>query len=109
MYTDEDAMSSDVRLTHTSALILKVMSCGCNYGFDIMERTGLKSGSVYPVLRRLEQSGLIHSKWETSAAQDLQRPQRRYYRLTRAGERALALASVQYPLLQNLMVNRETT
>lgn len=95
-------MKDDLRLTHTSALILKVISAGSNYGFDIMERTGLQSGTVYPVLRRLEQSGLIHSKWEPGEAQELQRPQRRYYRLTRAGERTLVKAALQYPLLQNL-------
>lgn len=83
-------------------MILKVISGGCNYGFDIMERTGLQSGTVYPALRRLEQSGLIQSKWEPGDAQDLQRPQRRYYRLTRPGERALVKAALRYPLLQNL-------
>lgn len=83
-------------------MILKVISGGCNYGFDIMERTGLQSGTVYPALRRLEQSGLIQSKWEPGEAQDLQRPQRRYYRLTRSGERALTKAALRYPLLENL-------
>ena len=95
-------MNDDLRLTHTSAMILKVISGGCNYGFDIMERTGLKSGTVYPALRRLEESGLIQSKWEPGEAQDLQRPQRRYYRLTRSGERALVKATLRYPLLENL-------
>ena len=83
-------------------MILKVISGGCNYGFDIMERTGLQSGTVYPALRRLEQSGLIQSKWEPGEAQDLQRPQRRYYRWTRSGERALTKAALRYPLLENL-------
>jgi DNA-binding PadR family transcriptional regulator len=95
-------MSDELSLTHTSALILKVISGGCNYGFDIMEKTGLPSGTVYPVLRRLEQSGMIHSKWESGEAQELQRPQRRYYKLTRAGERMLVKAEQRYPLLQNL-------
>lgn len=95
-------MNDDLRLTHTSAMILKVISGGCNYGFDIMERTGLQSGTVYPALRRLDQSGLIQSKWEPGEAQDLQRPQRRYYRLTRSGERALTKAALRYPLLENL-------
>jgi len=95
-------MTDDLNLTHTSALILKVISGGCNYGFDIMERTGLQSGTVYPALRRLEQSGLIQSKWEPGEAQELQRPQRRYYRLTAAGGRTLVKAELRYPLLQNL-------
>jgi len=108
VYTN-GTMGDDVRLTHTSALILKVISGGCNYGFDIMEKTGLKSGTVYPVLRRLEQFGLIQAKWEPGEAQELQRPQRRYYRLTRAGERTLTQASARYPLLQNLTADRESS
>lgn len=93
---------SDSKLTHTAALVLKVISGGSRYGFDIMEKTGLPSGTVYPILRRLEDSELIQSKWEPGEAQELQRPQRRYYRLTRLGERTLAKAEQRYPLLQNL-------
>ena len=93
---------SDLKLTHTAALVLKVISGGCRYGFDIMEKTGLPSGTVYPILRRLQQAQLIQSKWEPGEAQELQRPQRRYYRLTRAGERTLAKAAQRYPLLENL-------
>ena len=95
-------MNDELTLTHTSALILKVISGGCNYGFDIMGKTGLQSGTVYPALRRLEQSDLIQSKWEPGDAQDLQRPQRRYYRLTRKGERTLVKITQRYPLLENL-------
>jgi PadR family transcriptional regulator PadR len=95
-------MSGDSNLTHTSALVLSVIRHGSRYGFDIMERTGLPSGTVYPILRRLEQAALIQSNWEAGDAQELQRPQRRYYRLTRSGERALGKATQRYPLLQNL-------
>jgi PadR family transcriptional regulator, regulatory protein PadR len=101
-------MKEEIKLTHTSALILKVISGGSNYGFDIMEKTGLPSGTVYPALRRLEQSGWIHAKWESGDAGELQRPQRRYYRLTRAGERALVKAATRYPLLQNLTADQES-
>lgn len=100
-------MKDEVKLTHTSALVLKVISRGCNYGFDIMERTGLPSGTVYPILRRLEESGLIIARWEPEAAQELQRPQRRYFKLTRAGERTLVKAALRYPLLQNLTAGEE--
>jgi PadR family transcriptional regulator, regulatory protein PadR len=95
-------MRDDSNLTHTSALVLKVISGGSRYGFDIMEKTGLPSGTVYPILRRLEQSELIQSKWEPGEAHQLQRPQRRYYRLTRTGERTLVKATQRYPLLENL-------
>src|SRR5437899_1752392 len=96
-------MSDDVKLTHTSALILQVISGGCRYGLDIMQNTGLPSGTVYPALRRLEQSSLVESTWEKERdAFAEQRPARKYYRLTRAGEAALAKAVKRYRLLENL-------
>src|SRR5215469_16103529 len=100
-------MTTDLKLTHTAALVLKVIHGGSRYGFDIMEKTGLPSGTVYPILRRLEQADLIQSKWESGDAQELQRPPRRYYRLTRAGERMLVKASQRYPLLDHLTADEE--
>ena len=96
-------MSDDPKLTHTSALILQTVSAGYRYGFDIMEATGLPSGTVYPALRRLEQSALIRSHWEkeSDAFQKL-RPARKYYRLTGVGEQVLARAAQRYPLLQHM-------
>src|ERR1700730_74793 len=96
-------MANDLKLTHTSALILQTITAGCCYGFDIMETTGLPSGTVYPALRRLEQLGLIQSKWEKeSEAIAKMRPPRRYYKLTSPGEQALAKAIQRYPLLQQM-------
>jgi PadR family transcriptional regulator, regulatory protein PadR len=96
-------MANDPKLTHTSALILQTISAGCCYGFDIMETTGLPSGTVYPALRRLEQLGLIHSKWEKESEAIAQmRPARRNYRLTSLGDQSLARALQRYPLLQHM-------
>lgn len=96
-------MSDDVKLTHTSALILQIISAGYRYGFDIMDATGLPSGTVYPALRRLEQYALIQSKWEkASEAMAQQRPARKYYKLTGFGEQTLAKAVKRYPLLENM-------
>jgi DNA-binding PadR family transcriptional regulator len=100
-------MAEDVKLTHTSALILQTIGAGYRYGFDIMEATGLPSGTVYPALRRLEQLSLIQSTWEKEAkAAAEQRPARKYYRLTGLGERTLARALQRYPLLQHLAKER---
>lgn len=96
-------MSDEVKLTHTSALILKTVSAGCRYGFDVMEATGLPSGTVYPALRRLEQLALIQSRWESQRrATSEQRPARKYYKLTGEGEHALERAVQRYPLLRQL-------
>lgn len=96
-------MSAEPHLTHTAALILKTIDAGYRYGFDIMEATGLPSGTVYPALRRLEAAGVIAAKWEKEkAAFADQRPARRYYRLTRSGEETLGRAVKRYPLLEQV-------
>jgi len=84
-------------------LILASIGAGCLYGFDIMETTGLPSGTVYPALRRLEQLELIQSRWEKeSRALAEQRPARKYYKLTAAGTRTCRQAVERYPLLQHV-------
>jgi PadR family transcriptional regulator, regulatory protein PadR len=96
-------LSDDVKLTHTSALILYAVGAGHRYGFDIMEATGLPSGTIYPALRRLEQQALMQSSWEKqSKAQAEQRPARKYYKLTAPGERVLAKAVQRYRMLQQI-------
>jgi DNA-binding PadR family transcriptional regulator len=96
-------MSDEVKLSHSAALILRTIECGYYYGFDIMEVTGLPSGTVYPALRRLERDGLISAKWEEEAlAFAEQRPARRYYRVTRGGKQALLRLVEKYPLLEKL-------
>jgi PadR family transcriptional regulator PadR len=90
-------------LSHSSAVILQALSNGYQYGFDIMDITGLPSGTVYPALRRLEETGLIDSKWEKQLiAQRVGRPPRKYYELTPDGIDALAEAVKRYRLIENL-------
>ena len=90
-------------LSYTAASILLAIGTGYRYGFDVMDITGLPSGTVYPALRRLEQSGLIASKWEADdIAQRELRPPRKYYSIARAGEAALGGALKRYPLLERL-------
>jgi PadR family transcriptional regulator, regulatory protein PadR len=95
------------RLSHTAALILKAISLGYCFGFDIMEVTGLPSGSVYPALRRLERDGLAESRWEAEdkATAD-NRPARRYYEITQAGKAAALAATERYPLLARMVSER---
>ena len=77
----------------TSAAILVAIQRGTSYGFDIIERTGLPSGTVYPTLGRLMRSGYLASEWESRGIADSERrPRRRYYELTPAGEAALQRA-----------------
>jgi PadR family transcriptional regulator, regulatory protein PadR len=53
------------------------------YGYDLMKAAGLPSGTLYPLLARLQARGLVTSAWE-SPRQDGERP-RRYYHLTAEG------------------------
>ena len=93
-------MSEGPKLSHSAAMILRTIECGYSYGFDIMEVTGLPSGTVYPALRRLERDALIVAKWEDDKiATAEQRPPRRYYRATKAGKQALIYLVEKYPLL----------
>jgi PadR family transcriptional regulator len=93
----------ETKLSHTAAIILQALQAGYVYGFSVMETTGLPSGTVYPALRRLERDGLIRSYWESQTVADAeQRPPRKYYRITRAGQATLAASQKRYPLLNRL-------
>jgi PadR family transcriptional regulator PadR len=89
-----------MNLTYPTALVLQALARGFHYGFDIMDATGLASGTVYPILRRLDREGLLRSTWEAHAiAQREQRPPRRYYEITARGEALLADCVERYRAL----------
>jgi len=69
------------------------------YGLEIGQAAGLASGTVHPILARLEQFGWLESRWENLDPHREGRPRRRYYRLTPGGaQRAqAALARVRTP------------
>ena len=95
-------------LSHTSAMILQSIGAGHVYGYTVMEVTGLPSGTVYPALRRMERDKWIRSQWERQSIADAeQRPPRKYYRLTRAGEITLEASRKRYPLLAGLTPTEE--
>jgi DNA-binding PadR family transcriptional regulator len=89
-------------------MILQAVGTGHVYGYTVMERTGLPSGTVYPALRRLERDQLIRSQWERQSVADAAlRPARKYYKLTRSGEMALEASRKRYPLLAGLMATKQ--
>jgi DNA-binding PadR family transcriptional regulator len=88
------------RLSITACSVLQALVAGARYGFDVIERTGLPSGTVYPALSRLERDGYAASAWEAEAdAHAAGRPARRYYRVTAPGLRALSDATRHYQSL----------
>ena len=63
------------------------------YGYDLMKAAGLPSGTLYPMLARLEDQKLVTSAWETPQAGG-ERP-RRYYLLTGEGIRVARVELAQ--------------
>jgi DNA-binding PadR family transcriptional regulator len=92
-----------MRLTYPTTLVLQALLQGHHYGFDIMDAVGLPSGTVYPILRRLDAEGLLRSRWEKEGlARREQRPPRRYYELTAAGRSFAREAVARYRPLQDV-------
>ncbi|MGN7998315.1 PadR family transcriptional regulator [Sphingomonas sp. 22176] len=53
------------------------------HGYELMKETGLKSGTLYPLLMRMTEQGLVEAEWREPAQPG--RPARHAYRLTSAG------------------------
>jgi PadR family transcriptional regulator PadR len=79
-----------------SAQTLSVLAALCDqpqgwrHGYGIAKDTGLKSGSLYPILIRLADRGLVEARWEQE--QPAGRPRRHLYRLTSDGLAAATAA-----------------
>ena len=81
--------------------VLHAVADGNRFGFDIIDATGLTSGSVYPTLDKLESLGYLTSRWEDARlARRDKRPPRRYFDLTDEGATALAAALTRYKNLR---------
>ena len=87
------------RMTQTTEAVLRALLENPSkdmYGLEICAKAELPSGTIYPILARLERIGWLESSWEEIDPQAQGRPRRRYYRPSREGaEHArLALARV---------------
>jgi PadR family transcriptional regulator len=77
------------RAPNTSRQTLRVLAAllqtpqDWRHGYDLSKETGLKSGTLYPVLMRLKGGGLLDSEWRDSELPG--RPPRHAYRLTQKG------------------------
>src|ERR1700685_2920276 len=87
----EAKLLSQLRRGSIPYCVLALLRDGDRYGFELTrtlaEADGLvtSEGTVYPLLARLRQEGLVQTSWQEST----QGPPRRYYRLTPEGPRAL--------------------
>lgn len=85
-------LSRPVRLILDQMLSAKRGADAELYGFELMQVTGLKSGTLYPALTRLHDFGWIEARKEDGDPVALGRPLRTYYRLTGDGKSAARLA-----------------
>ncbi|MFF5172577.1 PadR family transcriptional regulator [Micromonospora sp. NPDC000089] len=76
------------------------------YGLELCTAAGLASGTVHPILARLERQGWVCSRWEQLDPREAGRPRRRYYSMTPDGaekaHRALVRASSSVHRLKTL-------
>jgi len=88
------SINKDLVAASSTPLVLAILAEGDSYGYAILQRVRELSGGalewtdgmLYPVLHRLERSGLVESRWEKA---DTGR-RRKYYRVTEAGREQLA-------------------
>jgi DNA-binding PadR family transcriptional regulator len=81
-------MTSPPRMTMATHAVLKVLledATQPRYGFDVAKEAGIATGSLYPILARLERLGWLASHWEEQDPTSPSRPRRRYYQLTPTG------------------------
>ena len=87
-------------LGYATLAVLKALADGRRYGFDVIDQTGLPSGTVYPALATLTRKKLVTARWEDEdVAQAEGRPRRRYYEVTRQGAVALGEAMRRFDAL----------
>jgi DNA-binding PadR family transcriptional regulator len=80
-------MSLKMRRSPQTALVLAEFLSDeqeWRYGYDISRNTGLKSGTLYPILMRLAEHRMLKTSWETA---ETGRPPRHMYKLTKDGLR----------------------
>ena len=98
-----------MRMTYPTAIVLHAVASGVRHGFDIIDASGLQAGTVYPILRRLEEERLLTSSWErATVARADGRPPRRNYQVTAAGRKALAAALERFPGVAHVLTPRGT-
>lgn len=93
-------MKYAIKMTGPVQQILRAMladPAAPRYGLEISKLAGLETGTLYPVMARLEMVGWVESSWEDPGLGVREgRPRRRYYQLTRDGaeQARIALAEI---------------
>ena len=101
------SINKDLVAASSTPLVLAILAEGDSYGYAILKRVRELSGGelewtdgmLYPVLHRLERSGLVLSEWDQA---DSGR-KRKYYRLTPAGRAHLAAQRQQWKVVDGAL------
>jgi DNA-binding PadR family transcriptional regulator len=102
-------VSKELVAASSRPVVLSVLAEGESYGYAIIHEVKKRSGGsleytdgmLYPVLHRLENEGLIHSRWGTSETGR----KRKYYRISRDGNAALQTERNQWLRVHNTLAN----
>lgn len=99
------AVSKELLKGTTTLLIMQLLSEGDKYGYEMTKALEeksdnlfqLKEGTLYPILHALENEGMIEAYWEeTTSAR-----KRKYYRLTKSGEKGLKAKKEEWETYSN--------
>jgi PadR family transcriptional regulator, regulatory protein PadR len=81
-------MTGSLRVTAAVSRVLAAFledSQAVRYGLELMRASGHSSGTLYPILLRLQNAGWVETSWEQNDQATPSRPARRHYRLTPDG------------------------
>src|SRR4051794_37357317 len=95
-------MGDDVRLTQPALKVLRFLMetpREGRSGAEMSKATKVGSGTLYPMLARLEAAGWLTSEWEGIDPSEAGRPRRRFYRLTAVGQNSAREALVELQLV----------
>jgi PadR family transcriptional regulator PadR len=100
-------MATGPRMTLPTQLVLSVLLDDPDverYGAELSELAGLATGTIHPILARLEKVGWVRSRWEEIDPREQGRPRRRYYRIDPNSVATVnaALTRVRTPALERL-------
>ncbi|GFZ32070.1 PadR family transcriptional regulator [Clostridium zeae] len=101
-------LSKDLTAASTRPLILSFLAKQESYGYEIIKNIQelsnneivWKDGTLYPVLKKLCESDLVESEWKTVDGR-----KRKYYRITKAGLKALESEKLQWQVVNDTLNN----
>jgi len=98
-------MARNRRPSKQMLLLLEALSAHAQqwrHGYDLMKETGLLSGTLYPLLMRMTEQGLVEAEWREPA--QIGRPARHAYRLTATGMALARTTDRPQPALSSRIV-----